>query len=219
MSPEKGPVLLINPNGSTATTRAMARIARQACPSLRLKAVSTPGGPDVITTPDLLDAASRAVAGCNVPHATAGVIVAAFGDPGRKRLAERLDCPVLGIAEAGIAEAARGGRAFSIATTTPDLIERIREAAHAYGHGDQLISVQVTKGPPLAVMSNPDRLQREMRVAIKACAEDGAEAVVIGGGPLATVARQLSPESPLPLIEPVPEAARRMALMLQGAKV
>lgn len=219
MSAPAGPVLLINPNGNTRTTRAMARLVRLTCPGLALQAISTPGGPDVITTPDALDAAGRAVARRAIPDNTAGVIVAAFGDPGRTALQLRLRCPVLGIAEAGMTAAAAGGRRFSVATTTPDLIPQIEHCARLYGVGDALVSIRVTDGPPQAVMSDPHRLLREMRAAILACASDGAEAVIIGGGPLAKVARQLAAESPVALIEPVPEAARRMALLLHRATV
>ena len=42
----------------------------------------------------------------------------------------------------------------------------------------------------------------------------GAEAVIIGGGPLAQAAVRLAPLSPVPLIQPVPEAARAMARLL-----
>ena len=44
--------------------------------------------------------------------------------------------------------------------------------------------------------------------------DDSAEAVVVGGGPLADAARTLAPTSPVPLIEPVPAAVRRLVAAL-----
>ena len=212
-----GPVLLINPNGNARATRAMARIARQAAPELRLEAVSTKGGPPVITTHRELDNAAKALAVRPIPARFSGVIVAAFGDPGRDALADRLKMPVVGIAQAGISAAAGGGRRYSVATTTPELAGRIRESADRYGHGRNLVSIHLAEGDPLVVMSDPIRLRDAMRKAVELCVSDGAEAVVIGGGPLALVARELRDESPVPLIEPVPEAARLMVRTLQGA--
>ncbi|MEM1049935.1 MAG: aspartate/glutamate racemase family protein [Pseudomonadota bacterium] len=212
-----GPVLLINPNGNAKTTRAMARIARKAAPGLRLEGVTTKGGPKVITTPGELDRAANAVAARQIPARFVGVIVAAFGDPGRDALADRLDMPVIGIAEAGMSAAAAGGRRFSVATTTPDLADRIRGCAERYGHARQLVSIRLTEGDPLVVMEDPKRLRDAMRKTVNLCAADGADVVVIGGGPLARVARDLQDESPVPLIEPVPEAARLVVKVLQSA--
>lgn len=212
-----GPVLLINPNGNSKTTRAMARIARDAAPDLRLEAVTTKGGPTVITTPGELDRAAHAVAARQIPARFVGVIVAAFGDPGRDALADRLDVPVVGIAEAGMSAAAAGGRRFSVATTTPDLAGRIHACAERYGYGRNLVSIRLTEGDPLVVMADPNRLRDAMRKAVDLCAADGAEAVVIGGGPLAMVARELGSESPVPLVEPVPEATHLIANAVQSA--
>ncbi|MEO0388990.1 MAG: hydrogenase expression protein HupH, partial [Pseudomonadota bacterium] len=66
-----------------------------------------------------------------------------------------------------------------------------------------------TPGDPASVMKDPTALQSALDLAIlKAVGEADVSAVVIGGGPLATVARELAAKSPVPLIEPIPAAVR-----------
>ncbi|WP_371153861.1 aspartate/glutamate racemase family protein [Jannaschia sp. 2305UL9-9] len=209
-------VLLINPNGTDSTGHDMAAIASDAVPSVCFDPVSTPGMAPVITTPETLDEAAAHVAARDIPDDVHGVIVAAFGDPGLMALRRRLACPVVGIAEASMLRAAEGGARFSVATTTPALVGRIEQTAQRYGVADQMLPVRLTEGAPLPLMQDPELLRQAMLRAVLSCVEDGAERVIIGGGPLARVARLLIAESPVPLIEPVPEAARRIADLISG---
>lgn len=192
----------------------MAAIANEAVPNLQFDPVSTPGMASVITTLEALDMAAERVATRDIPSDVQGVIVAAFGDPGLTTLRLRLSCQVVGIAEASMLRAAQGGTRFSVATTTPALAGRIRQTAELYGVAGQMVSIRLTEGEPITLMHDTEALQKAMLCAVLACVEDGAQAVIIGGGPLAQVARVLIAQSPVPLIEPVPEAARRMASLL-----
>lgn len=66
-------------------------------------------------------------------------------------------------------------------------------------------------------MRDPAALVDALEAACRrAIAEGGAEALVIGGGPLAVAARELSGKLQVPLIEPVP-AAVRLSLARLGA--
>jgi Asp/Glu/hydantoin racemase len=146
-----------------------------------------------------------------------GVIIAAFGDPARERLARELDCPVVGIAQAGMAEAARGARRFSVVTTTPDLAHMIVRTAQRYGLGPQCVGVRVTPGDPRALMSDPLALEQALlRACEHAVGDDGAQAIVIGGGPLATAARALTHRLLVPVIEPVPAVVRLVMARASG---
>jgi Asp/Glu/hydantoin racemase len=91
-----------------------------------------------------------------------GVIVAAFGDPGLADLRAGLDCPVTGIAEAGMAVGGADGRAFAVVTTTQDLSAAISDLAAHYGHGDCFCGVALTDGDPAFVMADPERLLAAM---------------------------------------------------------
>jgi Asp/Glu/hydantoin racemase len=203
-------LILVNPNTTAATTAAMVEIARaEAGPRAEIVGMTAPVGVGLITEPAALAEAADAVTGMadSLREADA-VIVAAFGDPGLPMLRAVLPCPVTGIAEAGMAEAAQGGRRFAVVTTTPLLVESIAGLAAAYGHGG-FMGTYLTPGPPGPLMADPDLLAAALLDACtRAVREGGAEAVVIGGGPLAVAAQRLAGQVAVPLIEPVPAAVR-----------
>jgi Asp/Glu/hydantoin racemase len=201
---------LVNPNTSPDITRTMVRIAAEtAGRSVAVTGHTAPFGVALITAPEALDVAADAVLALASDLADAdAVIVAAFGDPGLGALRDALQVPVTGIAEAGMAEAARGGRRFAVATTTPALRDAIAASAARYGH-DNFAGSWTTPGDPVALIADPLALEAALAVAIDAAVRDGgAEAVVIGGGPLALAARALASRSPVPLVEPIPAAVR-----------
>ncbi|MDG4650177.1 aspartate/glutamate racemase family protein [Roseibacterium sp. SDUM158017] len=202
-------IALINPNTSASVTATMVRIAGEtAGPAERIEGFTAAFGATLITEPAELDRAAEAVAALATGMARArAVIVAAFGDPGLSELRARLSIPVTGIAEAGMAEAAQGGRRFAVVTTTPRLRERIAETAARHGH-DAFIGTWTTPGDPVALTADADALRRALDAACIAAAEAGAEAIVIGGGPLAEAARDLAASAAVPLIEPLPAAVR-----------
>lgn len=211
-------LILINPNTNAASTRSMLDIACAAAGTRAGVEGRTAGfGAPLITEPAALALAAEAVTalapGLGQPD---GVIVAGFGDPGLAALRRLLACPVTGIAEAGMAEAAAGGRRFAVVTTTPALAESIAEAAARYGHAARFAGTWVTEGDPAAVMADPDRLTAALQTACRRAVEGGAEALVIGGGPLALAARRLAGTLPVPLIEPVPAAVHLAMSRAEG---
>ncbi|XWN31102.1 MAG: aspartate/glutamate racemase family protein [Devosia sp.] len=210
-------IALVNPNTSTATTEAMVAIAQDAAGgSATIKGVTAHFGASLITEPGALSVAADAVLALAPTLGDYdGVIVAAFGDPGLHALRERLPCPVTGIAEAGMAEAAKGGRRFAVVTTTPDLRGAIAKAAAFHGH-EAFAGTFITPGDPHSLMTDDAALVAALGKACgTAIAEGGAEAVVIGGGPLARAARVLASTVEVPLIEPVPAAVRLSLVRLQ----
>jgi Asp/Glu/hydantoin racemase len=197
---------LVNPNTSASNTAAMVAIA-EAEAGGPVQGVTARFGAPLITDPEALAVAARAVADLAPDLAGAeAVIVAAFGDPGLAALRARLPCPVTGIAEAGMAEAAALSPRFAVVTTTPALVASI--AANAGAHPG-FAGTWVTPGDPAAVMADPGALVAALDAACRrAIAEGGAGAIVIGGGPLAVAARALAGSLPVPLVEPVPAAVR-----------
>jgi Asp/Glu/hydantoin racemase len=210
-------IALVNPNTSAATTAAMTRIAQEAAGDrATVSGLTAPFGAPLIVEPRALDVAARAVAALGPALSDAdAVIVAAFGDPGLDALREILPVPVTGLAEAGMAEAAAGGRRFGVVTTTPALVARI--AASAARHGfDRFVGTWTTPGDPAALTADPVALLAALAEGCRRAVDEGRlEAVVIGGGPLAEAARALAPRCPAPLIAPLPAAVRR-ALSLLG---
>lgn len=80
------------------------------------------------------------------------------------------------------------------------------------GQNGRYLGCHMTDSPN--VMRDPYALDHALLDAVMGAAAAGAEAVIIGGGPLAQAAVRLAPLSPVPLIQPVPEAARAMARLL-----
>lgn len=207
-------IALLNPNTNAQTTALMADIARAAAPDhWVVEPVTAETGASLITTPDAYEVAAAAV-GALAPRLQGfdAVVVSAFGDPGYDALRKALPYPVIGLAEAAMSEANQLSRSrFAIATTTPKLDGTIKALAKAYGHQDGLVSIRYTQGAPLALTADTDRLIEELADCIKAAqAEDGARAVIIGGGPLAVAARALARQFAMPIVEPIPAAVRAL---------
>jgi Asp/Glu/hydantoin racemase len=208
-------IVLLNPNTDARVTAAMVAVARTAAPDddVVVDGVTAPFGVTLITTPEALATAAKAVvaAGRALPaDGHDGVIVSAFGDPGLARLRALLHVPAVGIAEAGMAAAARHGR-FSVVTTTPALAGSIAALAASYGHADRLVSIRVTDADPSTLMGDSDRLLAALAATCRTAVErDHAACVLIGGGPLATAARALKGTLPVPVIEPIPCAVERL---------
>lgn len=199
---------LVNPNTSEAATQAMGAIASEVA-GAPVSGLTAPFGAPLIADRHQLAVAAQAVVSLAGDLATAqAVIVAAFGDPGLDGLRARLACPVTGIAEAGMAEAAAIAPNFAVVTTTPGLSEAIEERARGLGHV-RFAGVFVTPGDPMAVMADEIGLEQALEAAcLRAIAESGAGAIVIGGGPLAVAARAIRARVGVPLVEPVPAAVR-----------
>ena len=212
-------LLLVNPNTNTRTTALMVAIAQRAAPAgVTIEGATAATGAPLMDDPEKLAAGAAAVG--DILAATdlapyAGVIIAAFGDPGMDAARARVAVPLTGIAEAAMAEAAAIGR-FIIVTTTPLLVPAIEARVARYGHAARHLGTYVTAGAATALMADPALLEAALEaVARDALARTGADAVIIGGGPLAAVAAALRPRFAVPIIEPVP-AATRLALRRAG---
>jgi Asp/Glu/hydantoin racemase len=191
----------------------MRGIAREAAPSgVLFEAMTAPYGSPLTTNAAALTVAADAVAslaGAILSNVPAGVIISAFGDPGLLRMRALSPCPVTGIAEAAMLEAAAGERSFAVVTTTPDLAASIEATAIAYGHTKTFCGVALTTGDVHEVMSDPRRLTEALAEACTDAIRNlRAKALVIGGGPLAQAAKDLAQRFPVPLIAPIPAAVR-----------
>ena len=116
---------------------------------------------------------------------------------------------ITGLAEAGLAEAAQGGRRFSIVTVTPELDDCLRASALLHGSDGEFASIRYTNESMADVLRTPGSLEKALlQVCGRAASEDGAQAVVIGGSLLAQGADSISAALQLPVINPVAAAAR-----------
>ncbi|WP_420394048.1 aspartate/glutamate racemase family protein [Acuticoccus sp.] len=210
-------VALVNPNTSRETTAMMVAIARGvAKEGLVVEGLTAPRGVPLITEPSAYAVAAEVVASM-APDLREfdGVIVAAFGDPGADALRVELGCPVVGLAEAALAEAAAHGP-YAIATTTPDLGEVLTALPARYGVPAPL-AIRYTRSCARVLGADAKALVAELGEAAERAVADGARAVVIGGGPLADAAEAVARSLAVPVIAPVRSAVRAIVKRCERA--
>ncbi|WP_082940220.1 aspartate/glutamate racemase family protein [Mycolicibacterium peregrinum] len=211
-------VIVVNPNSNGLTTDMLVRRFRRSMDTVRLSSgttdvvgVTAASGPSMITTPQALSAAAGHVrdAVCTVAPGIRpdAVIVCGFGDPGVQQLRDCLTVPVIGIGEASLRYASRGGTRFGIVTTTGDLVEALTQMVHSIGLTHLFTGVQLTPTEPLQLAGLPDLSNRELAAAVQQALGDGAEKVIIGGGPLSSAADYLEQLYPGVIVDPVYAAA------------
>jgi Asp/Glu/hydantoin racemase len=216
-------IVLINPNSSEGATQSMAGLAQtELGEAATVEGVSNAGAPALLTTPEDMANAIPGVVAAGVEAAkdpkVAAIIVSAFSDPGLPELRAAVKIPVFGIGEEVFRAAAEGGRPFGIVTVTPnpELVASFEAKAEELGFGDQYRGTRVTPGDPNELVKDPEKLDAALAVAAKeSIEEDGAQAVIMGGGPLSASALRLQPEFDVPLVVAV-NAAARAALKAAG---
>lgn len=210
-------ILLINPNTSQRTLEMMVDAAIRAAPAgFRIVGAKATRGVDMIVNAEDLEAAKAEVVRIGSEAHCDGIIVAAFGGPGADELAGSNAKPVIGIGQAAMQQAARGGKRFAVVTTTPELKASIEEQAKHYGLAEQLVAVRITNGDPLALSANPAAQEKALFDTADACFEqDKADTIVIGGGPLNASAEALCRHFGNRIVAPVPAA---IAYMVQALR-
>ena len=209
-------LLLINPNTSAATLAMMLDVARGLLPgSVEIAGVCAAFGPPMIVDAAALAAAATEVAGFGRLAGIDAVIVAAFGDPGVAALQAANAVPVIGIGAAAMQEAAATGRRFGIVTTTPGLAGAIEAQVTGLGLAGRFTGLRLTEGG-VALPADPAALIQALERAMRDCIDrDGAQAVIVGGGPLAQAAAALRHRFPAEIVEPVPAAIRQALALLR----
>ena len=133
----------------------------------------------MIVDQDQLYEAANQISEAVFPEASA-LIVAAFGDPGAKRLAGSMDIPVIGIAAAAAREAVLSGVSFAVVTTTPKLAPSIDKMMRA--EGVTLILDVTPRRKIMVLASNSDALDYALITSCEIAKKAGAKRVIIGGG-------------------------------------
>jgi len=204
------PVLIVNPNGSRKTTQDMVGITSQYLPNVM--GWTNRKGPKMIIDQEQLYEAANQISEVVFPDVSA-LIIAAFGDPGAKRLARRMDIPVIGIAAAAAREAALSRVSFAVVTTTPKLAPSIDKMMRAEG-GDAYLGCYTTEDDPLVLASNSDKLDYALITSCETAKKAGAERVIVGGGPLGQAAIRISSQVKVPLIQPLVAACSEVSAII-----
>lgn len=214
-------VLVINPNTSRGITDRIAQAAQSgAHPGDHVTTLSAAFGPELIVTPEDGAEAARGVVETIRNQSTLpdAIILASFGDTGSEQVrALWPNIPVIGIAEAAFESVHQIGKPFAIVTFAPEVAPPLRDKTIEHGVGHHLIGVAF---PPEALQGDPadvaDALFDELLDLCHACERDGAQAIVMGGGPLAGLAARIAPLCGVPIIDGTVEAIRHIRARITG---
>ncbi|MFT3661663.1 MAG: aspartate/glutamate racemase family protein [Gordonia sp. (in: high G+C Gram-positive bacteria)] len=196
---------VVNGNTTAAMTAVISESARAvARPDAEITAVTPRTGPvsieshydEALAVPGILDAVAAD------PDAD-GYLIACFGDPGIDAAREIARAPVLGIAEAAMHVAATLGRGFSVVTTLGRSIGRTRDLVAHYGFSARCLGIHACEIAVLDLESDPNTSSILAAACRKALAEDGSDAIVLGCAGMADLARSLSDELGVPVIDGV----------------
>lgn len=198
-------ILLINPNITDSITEVMASEARRsASPGTEIVAVTANFGTLYIENRIEAAIASHAVLEALAEHRADcdAAIISAFGDPGLHAARELVDIPVLGISEAAFLIAYTQGRRYSIVCLTKRLRTWYMECAAEHGLDGRMASARALTVPvPDITRAKQDLADHLVEQCLLAVEEDDAEVVILGGGPVAGLAREIAPQVPVPVID------------------
>ena len=212
-------ILVVNSNTTPSVTDRIGAAARAvASPGTEIIAVSAPFGlPLIVTRADWL-AAGPATLAALAAHAGGydAAVIACFGDPGLDAAKELIEVPVLGISEAAFHSAAMLGRRFGVVSFTAALRPMFEECLAHHGLAARCAGFRMGpafSGDPGTVAE--ERLDLLAALCAESVAQDGAEAIILAGGPLAGIAPLLQPRVPVPLVDGT-QAAVRLAEAIAG---
>lgn len=207
-------ILVVNSNTTPSVTDRIGDAARAvAAPGTVIDAISAPYGlPLIVSRADWMVAGPATVSALAARRGTFdAAVIACFGDPGLDAAKELLDVPVIGISEAAFHAACMLGRRFGVVSFTTALKPMFEEClAH---HGLTARCTGFRMGPAFAGDAGSvaeDRAGLIADLVRDSVEKDGAEAVILAGGPLAGLAPVLQPHAPVPLLDGT-QAAVKMA--------
>jgi allantoin racemase len=137
---------------------------------------------------------------------------------------ELLDIPVIGMTEAGLLCGATVATRIGLLTNGARMGPLYRELVQSYGLGERLAGVETLALTPQQMVGAPQDAQDAVLAAARTLIErDGAEAVLLAGAAMASMAEALQPHLPVPLLDgvgcAVALAQALVALRLPRARV
>jgi len=211
-------ILLANPNTTQGVTDRMAGVARAAAsPGTEIVAVTGQSGVPYIATRAEAAVAGRETMELMANHAPGcdAAIVGAFADPGLGGAKEMLDIPVVGLAEASMLTACMLGRRFGIVTFSASLGPWYREAVEYHLLTSRLASIRCLDASFRDISSVADELEGLLvDLCARVVAEDEADVIVLGGGPLAGLAGRVKDRVAVPLVDCVTAAVRQVEALV-----
>lgn len=199
-------IALINPNSSMATSEMMGGMAEACLPDgFTIQVITAEKTPAMLVSDQDILLAKREVErlGIAVAQAVDAIVVGAFGDPALAQLRSIISVPAIGIGEASLLAASQGQRPFAVVTVTPALKDSISGYVDRLELSHLCCGVFITEDSADVLMDDLQQLEQQLYRASLLAIEQGAEAIVIGGGPLAPAAERLKARLPVPVISPL----------------
>ncbi|MCB8875784.1 aspartate/glutamate racemase family protein [Acidisoma silvae] len=205
-------ILVVNPNTTASMTAKIGAAARSvAAAGTEIEAVNPAMGPvsiegfydEAFCVPGLI---TEVMAG--EKRGAQAVVVACFDDPGIDAARTVTSIPVIGICEAAMRMAGFLGHRFTIVTTLPVSLPAMDGLIRRYGMEGR--GRARAAGVPVLALEDPasgavEKVRAEIRRAI---AEDGSECILLGCAGMADLARELTAEMGLPVIDGVAAAVK-----------
>lgn len=205
-------LLIVNPNTTASMTQKIGAAARSvAGAGTEIEAVNPAMGPvsiegfydEAFCVPGLV---TEVMAG--YARGAEAAVVACFDDPGIEAARTAVPIPVIGICEAAMRMAGFLGHRFTIVTTLPVSLPAMEGLIRRYGMEGR--GRARAAGVPVLALEDPSsgavaKVRAEIRRAI---AEDGAECILLGCAGMADLARALTAEMGLPVIDGVAAAVK-----------
>lgn len=205
-------LLVVNPNTTASMTETIGAAARAvAAPGTEIDAVNPTMGPvsiegfydEAFCVPGLI---TELVAG--EARGAEAAIVACFDDPGIDAARAAVSIPVIGICEAAMRMAGLLGHRFTIVTTLPVSLPAMEGLIQRYGMAGRG-RARAAGVPVLALEDRASGAVEKVRAEIRrAIAEDRADCILLGCAGMADLARELTAEMGLPVIDGVAAAVK-----------
>lgn len=197
-------ILLVNSNSTTAVTERMVETARLvASPNTTITGVTASGSAVIRSHFEFAEAAVQTVLALK-QNASGhdAAIIGGFGDPGLKAARHELDIPVVGLAEAAMLMAHPLGGRYSIVTFGQHNGINMADLARSYGLDQKLTSVRIANVPHGTILKDPHQaLDACIEAGKQALIQDGADVLILGGGPVAGMAPQVSASLDVPVLD------------------
>ena len=204
-------LLLINPNTTESMTHQMLSAGRAVIgDNVTLEGRTAAYGPvsiegyydEVFSIPPTLEAISQF-------GEVDGVIIGCFDDTGVDAARCISDAPVVGLCQAAMQAATVVAGTFSVVTTLSRSVPALEHLAAKYGFASHCRRVRASEVPVLELEAPGSEAGVKIRAEIEAAlSEDGCEAIVLGCGGMSSLARSLSDEFGVPVIEGVTAAVK-----------
>lgn len=210
-------IIIINPNSTVSMTEAMLATAQNASPQTQIQAWTSHDGPPAIQGPAdhkfCIPPLLKLVAKASEQKAQA-IIIGCSDDTGLDEARAIAACPVIGIGQAAYHMAALTGPRFSVVTTLDVSVPILFQNIHDLGFGGHLAKVRASGVPVLALEEDADRAAEKVLAEIaRAQDEDDIQSVVLGCAGMSHIARRVSSDISVRLIDGVEAAARLGAFL------